>query len=573
MKPIEQIKGGPVAPKDAVAKRPAFCIMKEKQICGSPMPDGTGTCFIYENDGRLPDAARLVGSISDEDMLGMLTKTDSLRKLVHSIGVTAESENNDVVYFDFQMYGKRDPYASGTTLTMPVPDDGMEHVIVLDEQNWSDDDDIPGQIRFRFGHGGDMGKVTVRFYLNDGYTAPFEEDIHPVDFESEGYRNMIKKSLMNKGNNIRLKKAIEKARAGKDVTLGFIGGSITQGAGATPINTECYAYKIFKGFCDIAGRGYSDNVHYSKAGVGGTPSELGIVRYDRDVTKWGSVEPDVVVVEFAVNDEGDETKGEFFDSLIRKIYNGPGKPAVIILFAVFSNDFNLQERLSPVGFAYDIPMVSTKNSVVEQFYLKAGEGKVVAKNQYFYDCFHPTNIGHTIMADGVINLLKTVDCEAYDEKEVDITSIDAPIGGEFENIIVFDRKDNTVGAVIDAGDFTGYDKQLQAVERDLDLTTTPQFPDNWFYNGEGTGKRFSVDVECSAFVIIYKDSSDIDVGIADVFADGELVRTINPREIGWVHCNAYIVIRGAENKLHHFEVVPKDPSMKFTILGFGVVRN
>ena len=59
---------------------------------------------------------------------------------------------------------------------------------------------------------------------------------------------MIERSLMNLGNTYRIRKAIEKARAGKEVTLAYIGGSITQGAGATPINTACYAYKSYQLF-------------------------------------------------------------------------------------------------------------------------------------------------------------------------------------------------------------------------------------------------------------------------------------------------------------------------------------
>lgn len=567
-------EGGPKAPKDAVKKRPAFCIMRDKEICGSPQPDGTGICFVYEDFGRLNDAARVIGSITDEEMISMLSKVDSLKKLVYSIGVTAESDNNESITFDFQMYGHKDPYGSGTTLSMKVPTDGMEHVLVLKDNSWSDDDNIPGQIRFKFAHGGDMGKVTVRFYLNDGYDAPPEEELNPVDFSSAAYKNMISKSLMNKGNNARLKRAFAKARNKEDVTVAFIGGSITQGAGATPINTECYAYKIFKGFCEMTGCGLDENVHYSKAGVGGTPSELGILRYDRDVTKYGTVSPDVVVVEFAVNDEGDETKGDFYDSLVRKIYNGPGKPAVILLFAVFSNDFNLQDRLKPVGFAYDLPMVSTKDSVSPQFMLKSGEGKVVAKSQYFYDCFHPTNVGHTIMADGVIYLFHVIDEASEVDTEFDIANIKAHFSSEFENIIVCDRKDNSVDAFIYEGSFTEKDKVIQAVERDLDLTVTPQFPDNWLYKG-AEGKKavpFSVDVFCSAFVIIYKDSSDVFVGEADVFCDGEKKLTINPREIGWTHSNPLIVIRASERKVHHIEVVPKDPSKDFTVLGFGICR-
>ena len=152
--------------------------------------------------------------------------------------------------------------------------------------------------------------------------------------------------------------------------------------------------------------------------MGGTPSEFGMLRYERDVLREGSVEPDMVVVEFAVNDEGDETRGECYDSLIRRIYNSPNQPAVVLLFAVFANDWNLQDRLSPVGKAYDLPMVSTLDTVVEQFYLKPGEGKVVSKNQFFYDSYHPSNIGHTIMADGLLHLFKVVDAQEKNTKDI-----------------------------------------------------------------------------------------------------------------------------------------------------------
>ena len=69
-----------------------------------------------------------------------------------------------------------------------------------------------------------------------------------MDLHSEEYYKMVQRSLMNLGNTYRIRKVIEKARAGKEVTLAFIGGSITQGAGAVPIHTECYAYKAYQLF-------------------------------------------------------------------------------------------------------------------------------------------------------------------------------------------------------------------------------------------------------------------------------------------------------------------------------------
>lgn len=570
-------QGGPKAPKDPTKKRKGFYIMRNKSVAGSPQQDGRGVQFLYMNDGRMINGARMVGNITDESMLEMLKTTAEFRKLVHSIGVTVEMENNEeVVDFVFQMYGKSDLYGSGTILRLPVKADGMEQILTLEDCVWSEDDNMPGQIRFEFAQAGVLATVAVKFYLHDGFDAPEVEEEKAVDFSSPYYQGMIEKSLMQAGNNARLKKVFEKARRGEDVTIAFIGGSITQGAGAIPINTQCYAYKTFEGFCKLMGKTTEENIHYVKAGVGGTPSEFGMLRYERDVLNDGTIVPDIVVVEFAVNDEGDETKGECYDSLVRKIWNGPGNPAVVLLYAVFANDWNLQERLGPVGRAYHLPMVSTRDTVVEQFYLKPGEGKVVSKNQFFYDSYHPTSIGHTIMADGLLHLFEVVDAQKDVDKEIDINAITPPLGGEFETVQLLDRKAVYHKAVIDCGDFNGMDGELQFVERNLDLGGTPEMTQNWMYQGTkgATGKPFVMDITCSALLIIIKDSASNSVGCVDVFVDGEKVLFADPHINGWTHCNPLICFRGRESKSYHVEVrmAEGQEDKDFTILGFGYVK-
>lgn len=560
----------PKAPKDAEAKRKGFYILRNKQIAASVQPDGRGTQFIYLSDGRIESSAKITGNITDEEMLALLKTAEGLRKLVHSIGVTVETDSGEEqVNFAFQIYGKTDPYVSGTTLKKTVKADGMEYVLKLDDYEWSDDDHLTGQIRFEFDKAETQAVVSVKLYLNDGYDAPEPEEDNEIDLTSEAYQAMIQKSLIQTGNNVRLKKAIDKAKAGEDVTIAFIGGSITQGAGAIPINTQCYARKTFEGLCRLAGKGVDENIHYIKAGVGGTPSELGMLRYDRDVLRSGSVTPDIVIVEFAVNDAGDETNGRCYDSLVRTIYEGPGKPAVILLFSVFADDFNLQERLIPVGNAYNLPMVSVKNSVTDQFYLKKETGRVISKAQYFYDCFHPTNVGHTIMADGIINLMKVVDASSYDDTETDISVIKAPIGGEFQNIKLIDKKQVSDVAVICEGDFNETDTELQAVEMDMNLVPTPEFSYNWCHRAGNA--PFVMDIDCVTLVMIFKDSASVHTGCAEVYADGELVLKADPHINGWTHCNALICFEGKEYKKHHIEVrmAEGDEGKDFTILGFG----
>lgn len=566
---------GPVAPKDPTKKRKGFYIMRGKNIAASPLPNGKGTQFLYMSDGRMIGSAKLVGGITDEEILNLMTTVEGFRKLVHSIGIVAEAQDREMnLNFAFQMYGKTDPYVSGTTINVPIKANGMEYMVPLEEVDWSCDDNIPGQIRFEFEKPELFASVSVKFYLHDGFDVPEVEDEEPVNFQCREYQEMLKKSTLNRGNLFRLQKAIEKAKNGEDVTIGFIGGSITQGAGAIPINKECYAYKTFKGFCELCGKGVDENVHYVKCGVGGTPSELGMIRYDRDMLRDGKVTPDIVVIEFAVNDEGDETKGDCYDSLVRKAFNGPGKPAVILLFAVFASDFNLQERLSPVGLAYDLPMVSTKDTVLEQFYKKPGEGRVVSKNQFFYDTFHPTNVGHTVMADGILYLMKKAMEEPVDCEPVPLANISAPKSADFENVKLFDKEHDYSQAKVKCGDFDETDTVLQAVEMDMDLAGTPEFAANWMHKKNKTGASYEMDITCKHLLLVYKDSADINVGIAEVYVNGEKVLTVDPHVIGWTHCNPYICIRGEEKKQYHVEVkmAAGQEEKEFTILGWGYVE-
>lgn len=570
--------GGPTAPKDPEKKRAYFYIMREKDVFGLEQPNGKGVQFLYEDSGRLINSAQISGNITDEEILNLLKTTEGFRKLVHSIGVSVETENSkEKVNFVFQMYGKENPYGGGTNLVRTLQGDGAETRIKLDEEEWSEDDKEPGQIRFEFEKPGISGNVNVRFFLNDGYTAPEVAEEKSIDFTSADYKNMIERSLMQKGNTARVEKAIRKARQGKEVTIAYIGGSITQGAGAIPIHKECYAYKSYRAFAENFGTG--ENVKFVKAGVGGTPSELGMLRFDRDVLRNGSVEPDIVIVEFAVNDEGDETKGDCYESLVRKILRLPNHPAVVLLFAVFANDWNLQERLSPVGERYDLPMVSIMNAVTPQFKLKNGEGRVLSKNQYFYDIFHPSNAGHTIMADCLTYLFRQAEKEMEKNSSEDIAEQlleqKPVIGNTFETVELLDRSRNPV-AEISCGSFEETDKELQCVEMDTDLSGTPEFPYNWMYRGIKTSKQpyFEMKIKCRALVLIFKDSGDLSVGKADVFVDDKKILTANPHINGWVHCNPVILFTEDITKEHivRVQMAAGDEEKSFTILGFGYVK-
>jgi lysophospholipase L1-like esterase len=369
------------------------------------------------------------------------------------------------------------------------------------------------------------------------------------------------------GNNYRLKKVIEKAKAGEDVTIAYIGGSITQGAGAKPIHTSCYAYRSYDAFCRMFAPKNAEHIHYVKAGVGGTPSELGMIRYDRDVTEDGETVPDLVVIEFAVNDEGDETKGVCFESLVKKVLQAENKPAVLLCFAVFMNDQNLQDRLQPVGERYELPMVSIKDAVVPQF----EKNNVITKRQFFYDIYHPTNDGHRIMADCIAYLFGEVDKEKMASKDISLDK--EPVYGiQFKDVVRFDRADAEKYAEITQTGYDAKDSDIQYVERNMDMTASPQFPNHWMNDGSVKNAEFRMKITCRNLLAVVKDSGSSDFGTADIYVDGKVVKSINPLDNGWAHCNAQILIDEKESEPHEvvFRMKKGDEGKKFTILGFGV---
>lgn len=568
---------GPAAPKDPEKRRVYFYVIKNKDVFGAKLDDGRGIQYLYQDSERLVNSAQITGGIEDGEILELLRSVEGFRRLVHSIGVSVETEDpTEKAEFIFQMYGKKDIYGGGSNLRIMVNGDGVEQRIYLSDIQWTEDDHIPGQIKVIMEKPGESAKLNVRFYLNDGYDAPEPEEEFEIAFDSNDYRNMIQKSMVSAGDCTRLKRAIHKAKNGEDVTLAYIGGSITQGAGAAPIHTECYAYKSY---CLFKQRfGGKENVHFIKAGVGGTPSELGMIRFDRDVLRDYTVKPDIIVIEFAVNDEGDETKGDCYESLVRKAVNLPNEPAVILLFSVFANDENLQDRMIPIGMHYNLPMVSIKNAVTPQFYLDEDDGRILTKNQFFYDIYHPTNIGHSIMADCLVNLMAYAQM-AEDTPGTSSTAFlmqSAPvIGNTFEKVKLLDKKDTYSRAQIMPGGFAGTDTVLQSVELDVNLDPTPEFPYNWHYNGtDADHPYFGMQIFCRALVLVFKDSGEIDAAKAHIYVDGRFVRTADPYVNGWLHCNPLIIMNEKESGQHlvRIEVDKKDRAKQCTILGFGYVE-
>ncbi len=123
--------------------------------------------------------------------------------------------------------------------------------------------------------------------------------------------------------------------AAGDLKVAFLGGSITQGAGDTTNRTqERYSSLLVNNYFKT--KFPNKTVTEINAGIGGTPSEYGVFRTAKDVSAFA---PDVVFVEFAVNDSGkaQTTAGQTevkasMEGIVRQLTSLPKVPTIIFLY-------------------------------------------------------------------------------------------------------------------------------------------------------------------------------------------------------------------------------------------------
>ena len=103
--------------------------------------------------------------------------------------------------------------------------------------------------------------------------------VAPEGMDEEAQRQfMIENSLMTMGDTSRMVNVMKKAANGEEITIGYIGGSITEGltAGAD----LCWAKLTYDALCEMFP---NTKINYVNAGLSGTPSILGVVRAERDL--------------------------------------------------------------------------------------------------------------------------------------------------------------------------------------------------------------------------------------------------------------------------------------------------
>ncbi len=363
-------------------------------------------------------------------------------------------------------------------------------------------------------------------------------------------QEMFKKSLVNKGDVSRIVKLIEKAEKGEQITIAFLGGSITQGCNST-VYEKCYVeltYNWFKEKFDNV------NVKHINAGVGATGSLIGVHRVDRHIINQN---PDIVFVDAAVNDDEDYSCKVAYESVIRKLLSSPSKPAVVEVFMTMDTGFNVQEQEVEVGKRYNVPMISFRDALKCQV-----ESNILKYSEVLTDEVHPNDDGHYIISQLLINFINSVYENDYKKgKETNIVDntleTSCVFGDRYINGTILNNSTITPKEIIG---FENYEEGLQV------------FQNGWRFNeGISSKGKLSFEVEAKNIILLYKKCVSENAGKFAIKVNcKEKVMIDTYFKDGWGDYSATEILElSDEKKMYKIEVnvIGEKVESEITILG------
>lgn len=350
---------------------------------------------------------------------------------------------------------------------------------------------------------------------------------------------MVALSELNIGNQVRLANAMKKAEAGENITVAYIGGSITQGSSAG--DNACYARLVTNWFQDTF---TNSQINYVRAGIGATGSYIGVHRVENDVI---SHNPDIVFVEFSVNDTTENTMRNIrsYDSLLRKIWSSDSAPAVVCIGMTQQNGTTFQNYHYAVAKSYDLPFISYRNAILD-----------VINNGYIQwtdisdDNIHPNTDGHSVLTQIITHYLQSVN-ENKDNVSGDESDFSTPYTTDkFADAAMLTPLN------CDAGDETG------VIETQPD-TGFGGFTGCWTKRGkdlftDGSSAVVFKDVEAKNIGLLYGE--EVKNGtLLNVYVDDVLVTTVDARfPNGWgSYAEAVELASFAETGKHTVKIVPE----------------
>lgn len=192
-----------------------------------------------------------------------------------------------------------------------------------------------------------------------------------------------------------------RAQAGEQLNVAFFGASLTWGANASEPNQTSYRGGVAN---KLRAKYPKARFRFWDGAIGGTGSQLGVYRLERDVLKH---DPDLVFLDFSANDdiysENPESLASY-ESLVRRIVTEANTPLVQVIFPF---KWNVDKGPSEYGKmkrrdahkAISRYYGTSVGDAIELAIDRVGKKEVELSAIWPFDGVHPGDTGYALFAD------------------------------------------------------------------------------------------------------------------------------------------------------------------------------
>lgn len=208
-----------------------------------------------------------------------------------------------------------------------------------------------------------------------------------------------------------LPNVFRKLKNGDPLVIAYLGGSITAAPGYR-VQTEQWFRQQYP----------QSRLKTINAGVGGTGSDLGVFRLQDDVLKYN---PDLVFIEYAVNDGGDSlTICKSMEGIVRQIKKRDPGTDICFLYTVSEpmlKDLQQGQQVRSVKYTeqiaqyYGLPSINLSPDVLnllqkDALVFRGQKGNDYgARTVFTFDGVHPTVDGHKVYTATISNAFKEME--------------------------------------------------------------------------------------------------------------------------------------------------------------------
>ena len=231
-------------------------------------------------------------------------------------------------------------------------------------------------------------KITQATSVNGQATVTLNGETYTIQFAKEDKSTML--------NNTYYKLKVD-----KKLNVAYFGGSVTAGFGSTGADTKSWRAMTTKWLKE---QFPNATINETNAAIGGTGSEFGAYRIVEDLKlKSESERPDLVFVEFAINDVYDDCDSfKNMEMVINSIYKYAPNADIVMAFTTdFSkkdSDYAQIVNHKEVAAYYGVPYVYLGSKLYKEIVKENGSAPSSPSNavwaKYFIDIVHPTDAGY-----------------------------------------------------------------------------------------------------------------------------------------------------------------------------------